>query len=77
MQLGLLKLNAGIGRALEHEALLQRENSALSVENSEALLGRTVETQAARMGMQLVPCRLAAVPLRAGAQSRSARPWRR
>jgi hypothetical protein len=55
MQLGLLKLNAGIGRALEHEAALQRENSALSVENSEYSAGDTVELQAAHMGMQLVP----------------------
>jgi hypothetical protein len=55
MQLGLLKLNAGIGRALEHEASLQRENSALSVENSEIEAGDTVELQAAHMGMQLIP----------------------
>ncbi|MGO9247466.1 MAG: hypothetical protein ACLQQB_04785 [Solirubrobacteraceae bacterium] len=55
MQLGLLKLNAGIGRALEHEAALQREDSALSVENSEVAAGNTVELQAAHMGMQLIP----------------------
>ena len=40
LQLGLLKLNSGIGRALERkESLLQRENAALSIENSE-LAGR-------------------------------------
>ncbi len=55
MQLGVLKLNAGIGRALEHEAALQRENSVLSVENSEVAAGDTVELQAAHMGMQLIP----------------------
>jgi hypothetical protein len=55
MQLGLLKLNAGIGRALEHEGALQRENSALSVENSEVAAGDTVELQAAHMGMRLIP----------------------
>jgi len=55
MQLGLLKLNAGIGRALEHETALQREDSALSVENSEVAAGNTVELQAAHMGMQLIP----------------------
>jgi hypothetical protein len=55
MQLGLLKLNAGIGRALEHEAALQRENAALSVEDSETAAGDTVELQAAHMGMQLIP----------------------
>ncbi len=55
MQLGLLKLNAGIGRALEHEAALQRENSALSIEDSEVAAGDTVELQAAHLGMQLIP----------------------
>jgi len=54
MQLGLLKLNAGIGRALEHEALLQRENAALSIENSEMAAGERVELQAAHLGMGLV-----------------------
>jgi hypothetical protein len=53
MQLGLLKLNAGIGRALEHEALLQRENAALSIENSELAAGDRVELQAGRLGMGL------------------------
>jgi hypothetical protein len=53
MQLGLLKLNAGIGRALEHEALLQRENAALSIENSELAAGDHVELQAGRLSMGL------------------------
>jgi hypothetical protein len=55
MQLGLLKLNAGIGRALEHEALLQRENATLSAENSELAAGYRVEPQAVLVGMQLIP----------------------
>ncbi len=55
MQLGLLKLNAGIGRALEHEAALQRENAALSVEDSEVASGNTIELQAAHMGMEIAP----------------------
>ena len=55
LQLGLLKLNAGIGRALEHEALLQRENAALSIENSELAAGDRVQARAAQMGMQFVP----------------------
>jgi hypothetical protein len=55
MQLGLLKLNAGIGRALEHQALLQRENAALSIENSELDAGNRIESQAGRIGMTLVP----------------------
>jgi hypothetical protein len=55
LQLGLLKLNGGIGRALEHEALLQRENAALSIENSELAAGTRVEARAARLGMASVP----------------------
>lgn len=54
LQLGLLKLNGGIGRALEHEAALQRENAALSIENSELAAGDRVELSAARIGMQYV-----------------------
>jgi hypothetical protein len=51
LQLGLLKLNGGIGRALEHEALLQRENATLSIENSELAAGTRVESRAAHLGM--------------------------
>jgi hypothetical protein len=51
MQLGLLKLNAGIGRALEHEALLQRENAALSIENSELSSSGHILSLASRLGM--------------------------
>jgi hypothetical protein len=55
MQLGLLKLNGGIGRALEQEALLQRENAALSIENSELAAGGPVASRAGQIGMQFVP----------------------
>ena len=55
MQLGLLKLNAGIGRSLEREALLQRENAMLSAENSEMAAGERVEVQAEHMGMEPIP----------------------
>jgi cell division protein FtsL len=55
LQLGLLKLNGGIGRALEHEALLQRENATLSIENSELVAGTRVEAHAAKLGMAFVP----------------------
>jgi hypothetical protein len=55
LQLGLLKLNGGIGRALEHAALLQRENAALSIENSEMAAGNQVETRATHLGMAFVP----------------------
>jgi cell division protein FtsL len=55
LQLGLLKLNAGIGRTLEQESSLQNENAALSIENSELAAGDRVEASAARLGMELVP----------------------
>ncbi len=55
LQLGLLKLNAGIGRALEHEAVLQRENAALSIENSEMATSARITSWAAREGMEPVP----------------------
>jgi hypothetical protein len=55
LQLGLLKLNASIGRGLEHEALLQRENAALSIENSEIAASARVESRAQGAGMELVP----------------------
>jgi hypothetical protein len=55
LQLGLLKLNGGIGRALEHEALLQRTNSALSIENSELAAGTRVEARAGHLGMAFAP----------------------
>jgi hypothetical protein len=55
LQLGLLKLNGGIGRALEHEALLQRENAALSIENSELAAGTRVQARAAQLGMAFAP----------------------
>jgi hypothetical protein len=55
LQLLVLQLNAGIGRALVREAQLQRENAAESVESSELASGERVEAQAGRLGMQLVP----------------------
>lgn len=54
LQLGLLKLNSGIGRMLERQASLQRSNSALSIENSELASGMRVEAQAERLGMHIV-----------------------
>jgi cell division protein FtsL len=55
LQLGLLKLNSSIGHTLERESLLQRENAALSIENSELAAGERVESRAVALGMQLVP----------------------
>jgi hypothetical protein len=54
LQLGLLKLNGGIGRALEREGLLQRQNASLSIENSELAAGERVEARAAKLGMTFV-----------------------
>jgi cell division protein FtsL len=55
LQLALLRLNAGIGRALERESALQSGNTALSIENSELAAGNRVESQASsRLGMKLV-----------------------
>jgi hypothetical protein len=55
LQLGLLRLNGNIGRAIEHEAVLQRENATLSIENSELAAGERVAARAAHLGMVLVP----------------------
>jgi cell division protein FtsL len=55
LQLLVLRLNADIGHALVRESALQRENTALSIESSELAAGERVESQAAHLGMQLVP----------------------
>lgn len=55
MQLMVLKLNTGIGRELQRSAQLQRENAGLSIENSTAAGGETIEPQAMRRGMQIAP----------------------
>jgi cell division protein FtsL len=55
LQLALLELNSNVGRALEREATLQRENAALAIDNSELAAGNRVESLASRLGMQLVP----------------------
>jgi len=55
LQLGLLKLNAGMGRAIERAEALQRQNSALAIENSQLSAGSRVEALAAKMGMVVVP----------------------
>ncbi len=55
MQLWLLKLNGGIGRAIEHEGYLQRANATLAAENSSYSAGDLIEQQAAAAGMSIVP----------------------
>ena len=51
MQLMLLKLNTGIGHAIEHEQLLQRQNASLEIAVSGAAAPDRVELQAQRLGM--------------------------
>ena len=51
MQLWVVKLGVGIGRALEHEGLLQRENATLSIEDAQLSSGERVEQLAAARGM--------------------------
>lgn len=55
MQLVLLKLNTGIGNALERTSALQRENSALSVAVSEAGSAEAIENEARSAGMLPLP----------------------
>jgi cell division protein FtsL len=55
LQLSLLRLNTSIGRSLERQGTLQRENAALSIENSEMAAGERVESHANQLGMELVP----------------------
>lgn len=54
MQLWIVKLGVGIGRALEHEAFLQRENAALSVQDARLSAGERVEALASARGMVAV-----------------------
>jgi hypothetical protein len=55
MQLLVLKLNTGIGHALVQQSRLQRENAAMSIENSTAAAGENIEPEANRKGMQVAP----------------------
>jgi hypothetical protein len=55
MQLWVVKLGVGIGRALEHEGMLQRENAALSIEDAKLSSGERVEQLAAARGMVVAP----------------------
>jgi cell division protein FtsL len=55
MQLWVVKLGVGIGRALEHTQLLARENSALEVENSTLSSAARIEQLALAKGMVLAP----------------------
>jgi cell division protein FtsL len=55
LQLAMLKLNGTVGRALERQAQLQRENASLSIENSELAAADRVQAHAAQMGMEFAP----------------------
>jgi hypothetical protein len=73
MQLWLLKLNGGIGRAIEHEGYLQRTNATLAAENSSYSAGDLIEQQAAAAGMSIVPAgKLVFLHARAGVDERLA-----
>jgi cell division protein FtsL len=52
LQLMLLKLNGAVGRALESQASLQRENATLSIENSELAATERIQSRAAQAGME-------------------------
>jgi len=51
MQVSLLKLNTGIGRAVEATSTLERKNSALRLSVSRLSSGERIQTAAARIGM--------------------------
>lgn len=55
LQLFLLQLNRSIGRDLARETVLQQQNAALSVENSELAIGERIQRQATGLGMTLIP----------------------
>jgi hypothetical protein len=55
LQLVLLKLNTTIGHDLAQASVLQRENAALSIENSESVASNRVEARAAGIGMEPIP----------------------
>ena len=55
MQLWVVKLGVGIGHALEHAQLLQRENSTLEIEDSSLSSGERIERLALARGMVLAP----------------------
>jgi len=54
LQIGLLKLNVGIGRSLERERTLERENATLGIENAELASPERIRQLASRLGMSPV-----------------------
>lgn len=54
MQLMVLKLNTDVGRTLTREALLQRENAQIGIEDAATLSGDRIEPLASAAGMRVV-----------------------
>ncbi|HEV2770082.1 MAG TPA: hypothetical protein VGV40_07870, partial [Solirubrobacteraceae bacterium] len=55
LQVSLLELNAGIGRAVDHEQVLMRENARLRAEVSGLASGERIREAAADLGMVAPP----------------------
>lgn len=55
MQVSMLRMNAGIGRAVERSSLLERQNSAMRASISELSSGDRVAAEAAKLGYVLPP----------------------
>ncbi len=73
LQVSLLKLNAGIGRAVQHSALLQRENADLRDSVSRLSSGDRVQRLANRMGLAVpTPGTVRFVVPRAGSAAQAA-----
>ncbi len=71
MQVGLLRLNSGIGRSVERAAVLERENAALRAVNGRLSSGERVREAALRAGL-VDPLAGSVRFLRGGADARSA-----
>jgi cell division protein FtsL len=54
LQLGLLKLNVGVGHSLERAQTLERENATLGIENAELASPERIRQLAVRLGMSPV-----------------------
>jgi hypothetical protein len=55
MQVAVLKLNTGIGRAIEHVSTLQRDSASLQADVSQLSSGDRIEAEGYRMGMVMAP----------------------
>ncbi|MFL5846451.1 MAG: hypothetical protein ACJ762_17335 [Solirubrobacteraceae bacterium] len=55
MQVSMLRLNAGVGSAIEKTSVLERENSALRASISELSSGDRIAAEASQLGLVLPP----------------------